>query len=73
MDLNSQWWSQSFAIYFIIMVNIIYLCDKVVISNGRLGGYGGGIARIEQLLQHEPTKRDGSFCLESAKIILINE
>lgn len=32
---------------------IVIPCHRIINSNGALGGYGGGIARKEWLLQHE--------------------
>ncbi|HEV2524212.1 MAG TPA: methylated-DNA--[protein]-cysteine S-methyltransferase, partial [Gammaproteobacteria bacterium] len=35
---------------------IIIPCHRVINSNGELGGYGGGLARKDWLIQHENTK-----------------
>ena len=32
---------------------IVIPCHRIINSNGALGGYGGGVARKEWLLQHE--------------------
>jgi len=39
-------------------LSIIVPCHRVINSNGELGGYGGGIARKEWLINHE-----NGFCL----------
>lgn len=35
---------------------IIIPCHRIITSNGDLGGYGGGIARKQWLLQHEKSQ-----------------
>ena len=32
---------------------VIVPCHRVINTNGELGGYGGGVARKQWLLQHE--------------------
>lgn len=39
---------------------IIIPCHRIINSNGALGGYGGGLARKEWLLQHEKQQQDPS-------------
>ena len=44
---------------------IVIPCHRIINSNGALGGYGGGIARKEWLLQHEQkalSKKTMSTC-----------
>jgi len=36
---------------------IIVPCHRVINSNGKIGGYGGGIARKQWLLEHEKKRR----------------
>ncbi len=36
---------------------IIIPCHRIITSDGKLGGYGGGIARKQWLLNHEREKQ----------------